>query len=334
MFHTSFTELVGCTVPIQMAGMGPLALPRLAAAVANAGALGMLGGGGAPPEYVAHMLEETRRLTDGVFGINFIADGWTDAASGAIDREALAAVEAAGTRARVVEFFYAEPDHRLVELVHSGGALAAWQVGSVEEALASVAAGCDFVVAQGMEAGGHVRGRMSLSALLTAVVRAVKVPIVAAGGIGTGREMAAAMNAGAAGVRVGTRFVAATESEAHPVYVEKLIAAKAEDTVLTEAFSTNWPNAPHRVLRGCLGAMQRSTDEVVGERIRPWAPKVRVPIHRGDAIVALGSTTGRIEAMPHWAGESVSAVKRLAPAADIVQELVSGAELFIRGVNK
>jgi len=313
-----------------MAGMGSLALPRLAAAVADAGALGMLGWGGAPPEFVARMLDETRRLTAGVFGINFITDGWIDARTGELDREALAAVEAAATRARVVEFFYSEPDHRLVEKAHAGGALAAWQVGSVEEALAAVRAGCDLIVAQGVEAGGHVRGRIPLKTLLAAVSREVRVPVVAAGGIGNGREMAAALDAGAAGVRIGTRFVAATESEAHPLYVQKLIAANRGDTVLTEGFSTNWSNAPHRVLRDCLEAMQRSTDAVVGERVLPWAPDVRVPIQRGDSIVALRSTTGRIEAMPHWAGESVSDVRGIAPAAEIVRELMSEAEPLVR----
>src|SRR5207248_5682729 len=107
-------------------------------------------------------------------------------------------------------------------IVHAGKALAAWQVGSLEEAQAAVDAGCDFIVAQGVEAGGHVRGRISLLPLLDEVLPVVGIPVVAAGGIGTARAMAAALAAGASAVRVGTRFVAAVESEAHPHYKEAL----------------------------------------------------------------------------------------------------------------
>lgn len=324
-WETSFTRLVGCRFPIQQAALGSLGLPRLAAAVANAGALGMLGWAGAPPGHLATALEATRRATTGPVGMNFIADGWTDPLSGAIDPDAMVAVEAAAARCRVVEFFYAPPDARLVDVAQDGGALASWQVGSVEEAVEAERAGCDFVVAQGVEAGGHVRGRVPLHDLLTGVVASVRIPVVAAGGIGTGRAMAAAIDAGAAAVRIGTRFVAAAESEAHPLYLERLLAATAKDTVLTEGFSTNWPNAPHRVLRSSLEAMRACTDEVIGARFLPWAPGEAVPVHRGDSVVALTTTIGRIEAMPHWAGESVDAVQRVQTAEQIVRELVDEA---------
>src|SRR4029079_17846263 len=117
-------------------------------------------------------------------------------------------VEVAAAKARVVEFFYGDPDASLVRLAHRGGALVRWQIGSCEEARAAVAAGCDFIVAQGVEAGGHVRGRIGLLPLLDEVLTVAPVPVVAAGGIGTARGMAAALAAGAAAVRVGTRFVA------------------------------------------------------------------------------------------------------------------------------
>ncbi len=330
MLRTRFTELVGCRIPIQLAGMGQLATPRLAAAVANAGGLGMLGWGGAPAEHVEQWLEETKRTTSGPFGMNFIVPGLMDDATGKLDPEAEAAVRAAATHARVVEYFYADPDPALVGSAHAGGALVAWQVGSSDEAVAAEDAGCDFIVAQGTEAGGHVRGKISLLALLAEVLPSVKVPVVAAGGIGTGRQMAAALAAGAAAVRVGTRFVAATESEAHPRYVAGLIGATAKDTVLTEAFSTNWPNAPHRVLRACVEAMQQFSNEFVGERVYQWAPEKRVPVRRGDSFVPMVSTSGDIDAMPHWAGESVDSVKRVQPAAEIVRELAEEAEHLLR----
>src|SRR5438067_3107192 len=238
---TAFTRLVGCTVPLQQAGMGGVAGPDLAVAVADAGALGMLGMPTAAPEATAEALESVGRRTAGPVGVNFLMPF--------VDRDVVAA--AAG-RCRLVEFFYDEPAPDVVALAHEGGALAAWQVGSVEEARAAAGAGCELVVAQGSEAGGHVRGTVGLTALLPAVVDAVEIPVVAAGGIGSGRAMAAALAAGAAGVRVGTRFVASREANTHPVYLQALIDAQPEDTVLTETFSLGWPHAPHRVLRSSV----------------------------------------------------------------------------------
>src|SRR3989441_3850382 len=122
-----FTELVGCTVPIQQAGMGDLSPPRLAAAVADAGALGMVGLTSAPLSYVVKSLDETRHLTSGAFGANFIYLGLVDESTGKVDPEYAGVVEAAASRARVVEFFYGTPDPALVEEVHAGGALVSWQ---------------------------------------------------------------------------------------------------------------------------------------------------------------------------------------------------------------
>src|SRR5438093_1293671 len=154
MLKTKFTELVGCTVPIQQAGMGDLSPPRLAAAVADAGALGMVGLTNAPLSYVVKSLDETRHLTSGAFGANFIYPGLVDESTGKIDPELAGVVEAAASRARVVEFFYGTPDPALVEEVHAGGALVSWQVGSRDEAIAAERTRCDLIVAQGTEAGG------------------------------------------------------------------------------------------------------------------------------------------------------------------------------------
>jgi nitronate monooxygenase len=331
MLKTKFTELVGCTVPIQQAGMGKLASPKLAAAVADAGGLGMISGvGSAPPEYVAKILDEIRRSTSGVFGANFIVAGARDEPPGRLDPDFAKVLEVAASRARVVEYFYADPDPELVEIAHAGGALVCWQLGSREEAVAAERVGCDLIVAQGTEAGGHVRGKTGLLALLGEVLPAVHVPVLAAGGIGSGRSMAAALAAGAAGVRVGTRFVAAEEAGAHPAYVERLVTAEARDTILTEAFSANWPDAPHRVLRSCVEAVERFRGVFVGETAQPWAPDVRVPMRPRDSFVADKTTTGDFAAMPLWAGESVDGVRGVRPAKEIVQELAGEAETLLR----
>jgi nitronate monooxygenase len=297
--------------------MPGIATPELVAAVAEAGGLGMVPTPLLDPTTLGETLDEVARRTGGAVGTGFLVPF--------LDRDCLAL---AAQRVRVVEFFYGEPDPGLVELAHRGGALAAWQVGSRDEALAAVAADCDFLSVQGTEAGGHVRGRLGLLPLLAQVLDAVEVPVLAAGGIATPRDLAGVLATGAAGARLGTRFVASRESGAHPRYVEALLAAEAEDTVLTEAFSHMWPDAPHRVLRSCVEAAQGLGDEVVGEAVFGGRP---VPVGRLSVICPGRDTTGAIEAMALYAGQSVGSIRRVEPVVGIVRELVEGAEALLRG---
>jgi nitronate monooxygenase len=322
MLATRFTELLGCTVPIQQAPMGDFAGPRLASAVATAGGHGMVTTTGYPLEVVAARLDDALERTPGPIGANFLlpmADPTT----------LPEAVAIAAQRAQVVDFFYGDPDPSLVEVVHAAGALAQWQVGSAEEARAAEAAGCDLIVAQGIEAGGHVRGRIGLLALLDEVLPVVSVPVLASGGIGTGRAMAAALAAGADGVRVGTRFVASEEADAHPRYVDALIAARPVDTLLGDNFSYEYPGLPHRTLRSSVEAAQAFDGEIVGEIVDPITSE-RTPIHRLEKMTIASNVTGAIEAMPHWAGESVRGVRRRQTAAEIVVELAEEAERLLR----
>lgn len=321
MLSTQFTELVGCKVPIQQAAIGDLATPSLAAAVAEAGGLGMVCMYGESPALIAKVLGNLREQTSGVFGANFIMHFMDET----LVQESVAT---AAANANVVEFFYSDPDPLLIDTVHNAGALACWQVGSKTEAIAAVDAGCDFIIVQGIEAGGHVRGRIGLLALLNEVLDIVEVPVLAAGGIGTGREMAAVLAAGASGVRVGTRFVCAEEAEAHPEYVESLIAAEAKDTILTEAYSYGWPDAPHRVLLKSVEAAEAFQGEIVGE-VQPLYHDKRVPLHRFQPQTVTKRVTGAIEALPHWAGESVSGVKKAQTAAEIIGELTGEAEKLL-----
>ena len=322
MLETRFTQLVGCTVPIQQAGMGPHIPVELSAAVSEAGGLGMLGFAfGGRPDAVSRRLARARALTSRPLGANFIIRD--DAPP--IDP---ACFEIAAGLVRVVEFFlWAAPDARVIDLVHRGGALVACQVGSAEEAKQAADAGADIIVAQGYEAGGHVRGTVGLLPLLGEVLDAVDVPVVAAGGIGTARAVAAALAAGADGVRVGTRFVAAAEARLHPVYQRGLIDARARDSAYTRAFSAGW-DAPHRVLRSAIAAAEALEGDVVGERV--LGDGTRVPVPRFSVSIPLDTTTGAVEAMSLWAGESVSGVTRVQPAAEIVRELAEGAERLLR----
>jgi nitronate monooxygenase len=322
MLKTRFTELVGCDIPIQQAPMGTLASPKLAAAVAEAGGQGMVVVTGEPPEVVAALLDQARQSTNGPIGANFFVI-FLDPES------AEECVAAAAERVKIVDFFYADPDPALVRIVHDHGALASWQVGSLEEALAAVNAGCDLIVAQGIEAGGHVRGQIGLLPLLDAVLSVVDVPVLAAGGIGSGRGMAAAMAAGADGVRVGTRFIAAEEAEAHPEYIDALIAASPNDTVYGDLFMRDHPGAPQRALRSAAEAVQRFEGDIVGERFRPQYGD-SVPIYRFEKMTITLHVSGAIEAMSQWAGQSVGSVTRVQPASEIVRELATEAEKLLR----
>src|SRR4051794_24095284 len=292
---TSFTKLFGCRYPLQQAGMGGVATPDLAIAVAQAGGLGMLSGAHGH----AQLATQLDAMPAGVaFGVNFLVPF--------LDPDA---VTEAAARSPFVEFFWGTPDADLIASTHEGGARAGWQVGSVEEARAARDAGCDVIIAQGVEAGGHVRGTIGLLPLLDELRGVIDVPIIAAGGIGTGRSMAAALTAGADAVRVGTRFVAARESSAHPAYVDALIASQAEDTVITTAFGDGWPDAPHRVLKSCLDAGHERGSA------QSWGPNWPT-----------ADDEGPIEARALYAGRSVGAVRSRQEASDIVAELVGEAE--------
>jgi NAD(P)H-dependent flavin oxidoreductase YrpB (nitropropane dioxygenase family) len=296
--------------------MGGVATRELAVAVSRAGALGTLGGVMVPAAHLAAELDAAAAEGAGPIAVNFLMPF--------LDREA---VDAAAERARVVEFFYDTPDAGLVRAVREAGALAAWQVGTPDEARAAAGTGCDFVIAQGVEAGGHVRGTTALLPLLDAVLEAVEVPVVAAGGIGTARGMAAALAAGADAVRVGTRFLAAEEADVHSTYVNALIEAGPDDTVLTEAFATMWPNAPHRVLRSCVEAAEALEGDVAGEIDHAGE---RMPVPRLSPPSPGRNATGNVEAMALYAGQSVGAVQRLQPAGAIVRELAQGAESLLQ----
>jgi nitronate monooxygenase len=324
MLTTRFTELVGCTVPIQQAGMGAASSPELAAAVSNAGALGMIGAarwGGRRLPNLERLIDQTQALTSRPFVVNFIL------APEQMENTDPVCFAHAARRARLVDFFWGWPDPGLVETVHAEGALVSWQVGSREEAIAAAEAGADIVIAQGIGAGGHVRGQNGVLALLDEVLAAVDVPVLAAGGIGSGRTLAAVLATGAEGARMGTRFAAAAESDVHPRYVAALLAARPEDTVYGRDFVYGW-DAPGRVLRSCVEAARAFKGDIVGET--PTLDATREPLHRFEPDAVTQGVTGTIEAMSLWAGESVGAVNRVQPAAEIVREVSEGADRLLR----
>jgi NAD(P)H-dependent flavin oxidoreductase YrpB (nitropropane dioxygenase family) len=316
---TPFTELLGVRVPLQQAPMGGVTTPELVAAVAGAGAVGMVPAQMLPADVLAGLLDDLAGRTGGAFGVTFLLPYGADPAC----------VEVAAAGARLVDFYYGDPDPALVARVHDGGALASWQAGSVAEAWAAADAGCDLICVQGMEGGGRVRGRVALLPLLAEVLDAVEVPVVAAGGIATARGVAACLAAGAAAVRVGTRLLATEESGAHPRYQAALVAAEADDAVLTDAFSVMWPPGPepHRTLRSALEAAEALEAEVVGET---RMGSHTLPVPRFGVPCPNRETTGEVAAMVHYAGQGVGATARIAPAAQVIEELATGAERLLR----
>jgi NAD(P)H-dependent flavin oxidoreductase YrpB (nitropropane dioxygenase family) len=322
--RTALTELLGIEAPIVLAPMGGAVTPELAAAVSNAGGLGTLPLSWSTPDEVRSHVAETAALTDRPFGVNLIRE-WDQ-------RERLAVAVDAG--APVISLFWGDAAG-LVQEAHDEGAIVFVSVASAAEAAHAAAAGADVVVAQGWEAGGHVRGTVTTLALVPRVVDAVDpVPVVAAGGIADGRGLAAVLALGAAGAWVGTRFLAAQESSIHDEYRRRLLEAVETDTYYGTLFDGGWPDAPHRALRNSTveaweAAGRPASGARPGEEDDIAARPDGSPIKRYASATPHVSTTGHIEALPNWAGQGVGLVTRVQPAAEIVQELVADAERIL-----
>ncbi len=314
---TALVDLRRLPVPIVQAGMGAVARHELAAAVSEAGGLGTIGGARAP---ITEELGAARRLTDRPIAVNLVLPLLRPG-----DVQAAAAAD-------VIVTFWGKP-RRLAEgtWVH--------QCGSVEEARAAVGAGADAVIAQGVEAGGHVRGTTSVLDLVERIRAAVKVPVLAAGGIVERAGVEEALNAGAVAALLGTRFLLSEESRAHPDYKRRCL--EAEGTVLTEFFGLGWANAPHRVIpnaatRRWLGheprgpgwirlinrlasPLARRLPPTLQERWlatqRPSLPFLAPPMALDDGPSSL------LDAGPLYAGANVTRISDIRPAAQIVSLL-------------
>ena len=205
MLPERYASLVGCRWPVQQAPMGSVPSADLVVAVADAGGVGSLTTTGMSRPYLIKVLDEITDRTSGVVAANFLTAD--------VDPEL---VRLAAARVRVVDFFWSEPDPALIDIAHRQGALVSWQVGSVSEARAAVDAGADVVIAQGSEAGGHVRGSVDVARPVDRGAR--RGQRAGAGGRRDrpSRALAAVLAAGASGARIGTAFIATDESGAHP----------------------------------------------------------------------------------------------------------------------
>ena len=326
--RTPLCDLLGIEAPVVLAPMGGAVTPTLAAAVSNAGALGMLPLTWTPPEEIATIVDETRRQTEYPFGVN-LGLAWDQG-------ERLSVALTAGVR--VVSFFWGDASDIIGE-AREAGAVVFVTVGTAEEGRAAAAAGADVVVAQGWEAGGHVWGTVSTLALVPRVVDAVApIPVVAAGGVADGRGLAAVLALGAAGAWVGTRFLAASEAAIHPDYRRRILAAGEADTFYGTLFDRGWPDAPHRALRNStVDAWERAgrppSGSRPGEDDEPASRPDGSPINRYASSTPTAAMAGDVEPLPHWAGQGVGLVTHGENAADIVQSLVTEAEAVINSLR-
>jgi NAD(P)H-dependent flavin oxidoreductase YrpB (nitropropane dioxygenase family) len=231
----------------------------------------------------------------------------------------------------IISFFWQDPSP-LIRMAKDGGAVVMHTVGNAEDARKAVDNGIDIVVAQGWEAGGHVRGTVASLPLIPAVVDAVgNIPVVAAGGIADGRGMAAVFALGASAAWIGTRFLASEEAAIHEKYRQQLLASKEVDTVyLEDLFDIGWPNAPHRVIRNStVDAWETAGKPPSGQR--PGEDEVIASSPLRGSIPRYSSSTpgldftGDIEALSMWAGQGVAMVNKVQPAAEIIDEIIDEA---------
>jgi len=238
-------------------------------------------------------------------------------------------------------FFWDDPPDEWISRLRAAGSHIWFQVGSVDEAKAALRRGAQALVVQGSEAGGHNRASAATFSLLPAVIDAVDtVPVVAAGGIADGRTVAAALALGAEAVWVGTRLIASFEANAHPQYKDRVVAAGVEDTARHFIFGPEFPDASTRGLRNRIVREWERRDDpppykVVSESELPVIGLARlfgqeVPMRRFCGFPPTPEFTGDLEEMSLLAGESVGQTKRLMSVADIIDEMMDGAEVVIR----
>lgn len=318
--QTPLTRLLNIEIPIIQAPIAFAASPALVAAVSTAGGLGMLSVTWRDRDDTRQVIREVRKLTNRPFGVN-LGLAWPQ-------EERLGVCLEEGVP--IISLFWGDPANH-VERIHRAGALLLQTVASAAEARRVTDAGVDVVVAQGWEAGGHVWGTVATLPLVPRVVDAVTPkPVVAAGGIADGRGLAAALTLGAAGVWIGTRFLASEEAVVHSAYQQKVIVAEETDTIYSTVFNGGWPDAPHRTLRnetvthwetaGFLPSGQRPGE---GETVALWPDGT--PVVRYESTYPRPDMTGDVTALALYAGQSAGLVSRIQPAGEIVREIVEEA---------
>ena len=313
--QTPLLATLGCSVPIMLAGMGGVARHQLAAAVSNAGGFGVLGMVREPCSLIRTEVTALRALSNGPFAVNLIP--------AATDKRLLAEQVDTCLDLDVPSFvLFWEVDQALVRRLKSEGRQVIYQVGNQRDADLALAAGADALIVQGYEAGGHVRGTTATLSLLAQVVANSDVPVAASGGIASGQALLAALAMGAQGVSLGSAFLATDEANAHPHHKQRVVAARADDTVHTTLFSRNWHEpAPVRVLANAVtnGAYHdAASGQVIGAQDGQ-------PVYLFSTDSPLADATGQVDDMALYCGQSCGQIERQCSAAERVRQIITEA---------
>lgn len=314
---TPLCDLLGVRHPIMLAGMGGVSYAELVAAVSNAGGYGVLGMAGTGPDFIREQMQKVRKLTDKPFGVDLLA-ATPDQLTAAVD-----VIIAEGASSFVAGLGVPMP---IMEKLKKAGLKVMVVCGAVKHAIKAEQAGCDAVICQGGEGGGHT-GLVGTMPFVAQAVEAVKIPVVAAGGIYDGRGLAAALTLGAHGVWVGTRFIASVEAHAGDMYREAVVTASDEDTVRTRCYS----GKPMRVKKNSYVEDWESRPQ----DIQAFPMQAMVSVRNG----AMGGIGGQIEGLDadkscFAMGQSAGGVRTVQPAAEIVAQMISDAEAALARASK
>jgi enoyl-[acyl-carrier protein] reductase II len=312
MLRTPLCDLLGIEHPVMLAGMGGVSYAAVAAAVSEAGGFGCLGAAMMHHDEMKREIAAVRAATRKPFGVDLLT---------ASPRDLVAMVETiceSGARAFVAGLGVPS---QVVDLCHRHGVLVVNMCGKVSHAVRAVDAGCDIVVAQGTEAGGHT-GTIATLPLVPMIVDAVKVPVVAAGGIFDGRGLVAALALGAQGIWMGTRFIASTEARAHPDFKRKIVAIDETDTVVTRCYS----GKTMRAIRN------RYTDEWEAKKdeLQPFPLQAARATRDGVWHIGVGAEAGfdaDRDCMP--TGQSAGGITSVKTCRQIVEDVVAEAEAVL-----
>jgi enoyl-[acyl-carrier protein] reductase II len=310
--HTPLCDLLGVKHPIMLAGMGGVSYAELVAAVSNAGGYGVLGMAGRTPDFIRDQMREVKRLTDKPFGVDLLAaspESLTAAVEIIIEEGASSFVAGLGVPMPIME------------RLKKAGLKVMVVCGAVKHAVKAEQAGCDAVICQGGEGGGHT-GLVGTLPLVAQAVEKVKIPVVAAGGLYDGRGLAAALSLGAVGVWMGTRFIASQEAHAGHMYRDVIVEATDEDTIRTRSYS----GKPMRVKKNAwVDDWEKRPQDI---QAFPMQAQLS---HRAGAMGGIGGQTENldIDKSAFAMGQSAGGIREVLPAGEIVNRIMAEAEASI-----
>ncbi len=315
MIKTPLCDMLGVEHPIMLAGMGGVSYAEVVAAVSNAGGFGTLGMAGTSAKFIEGQMQRVRELTDKPFGVDLLS-AQPETLTAAID-----VIIANGAKAFVAGLGVPYP---IVKQLKDAGVLVFAVIGKVDHAVKAEQAGCDGVIAQGTEGGGHT-GAVASVALWPQVVDAVKIPVVAAGGLYDGRGLAAALAMGCQGVWMGTRFIASTEAHAGQPYKDAIVGMNEADTTISRGFTG-------KTLRALKN---KTTEQFEKEQAKPFPAQAL----ESAQLNRLGPIAGVVDNVdPSFqclaVGQGGGGVREILSCAEIVNRTLSEAEATLKRIGK